>query len=138
MPQDEFFRLYDSHDIFVFPSLHDSEGWVVLEAMCKGMPVVCLDLGGPKDIVTELSGSIVNTSLRTTTQVAAALADQIADIIIMPNRYSALSAGAIDRAYEFLLSDRVTALYQRATDYIGGKHRNAARLKVSEAGDHPG
>ena len=31
MPQEQFLRFYDSHDIFVFPSLHDSEGWVVLE-----------------------------------------------------------------------------------------------------------
>ena len=29
------------------PSLHDSGGWVCLEAMAAGRPVVCLDLGGP-------------------------------------------------------------------------------------------
>ena len=33
--------------VFVFPSLHDEAGWVVAEAMASGLPVVCLDLGGP-------------------------------------------------------------------------------------------
>ena len=36
MPQEKFLRLYDSHDLFLFPSLHDSTGWVVLEALCRG------------------------------------------------------------------------------------------------------
>jgi len=40
-------EIYRSHDLFFFPSLHDSGGMVVLEAMAHGLPVVCLDLGGP-------------------------------------------------------------------------------------------
>jgi len=38
--------LYVAHDVFLFPSLHDSGGMVVLEAMSYGLPIVCLDLGG--------------------------------------------------------------------------------------------
>ena len=40
------------------------------------MPVACLDLGGPKDIVTPQSGVIVNTGGLNSAQVAAQLADQ--------------------------------------------------------------
>lgn len=36
----------------IHPSLHDSGGWVPLEAMAAGRPVVCLDLGGPAELVT--------------------------------------------------------------------------------------
>ena len=61
LPQKDFFELYASHDLLLFPSLHDSGGGVVLEALCHGMPVVCLDLGGPKDIVTPKSGRIIKT-----------------------------------------------------------------------------
>ena len=74
MPQAQFMGLYETHDMLVFPSLHDSTGWVVLEALCLGMPVACLDLGGPKDIVTPQSGIIVATTSLGTTQVAASLA----------------------------------------------------------------
>jgi glycosyltransferase involved in cell wall biosynthesis len=34
-------------DVLVHPSLHDSGGWVCVEAMSSGKPVICLDLGGP-------------------------------------------------------------------------------------------
>jgi glycosyltransferase involved in cell wall biosynthesis len=33
-------------DVVIFPSLHDSAGWVAAEAAAIGLPVVCLDLGG--------------------------------------------------------------------------------------------
>ena len=42
--------------ILVHPSLHDSGGWVCLEAMAAGRPVVCLDIGGPALQVTPESG----------------------------------------------------------------------------------
>jgi glycosyltransferase involved in cell wall biosynthesis len=34
-------------DVFLFPSLHDDAGLVVAEATAAGLPVVCLDRGGP-------------------------------------------------------------------------------------------
>ena len=40
----------------VHPSLHDSGGWVCLEAMAAGKPVICLDLGGPGAQVTRETG----------------------------------------------------------------------------------
>jgi glycosyltransferase involved in cell wall biosynthesis len=43
-------------DVLIHPSLHDSGGWVCLEAMAAGRPVVCLDLGGPGLQVTESTG----------------------------------------------------------------------------------
>lgn len=43
-------------DVLVHPSLHDSGGWVCLEAMAAGRPVICLDLGGPALQVTKDTG----------------------------------------------------------------------------------
>ena len=34
-------------DVFLFPSLHEEGGWALVEAMANGLPVVCLDRGGP-------------------------------------------------------------------------------------------
>lgn len=42
--------------VLVHPSLHDSGGWVCLEAMAAGRPVICLDLGGPATQVSDKTG----------------------------------------------------------------------------------
>jgi glycosyltransferase involved in cell wall biosynthesis len=42
--------------VLVHPSLHDSGGWVCLEAMAARRPVICLDLGGPAQQVTDNTG----------------------------------------------------------------------------------
>jgi len=48
-------KLSQSH-VLVHPSLHDSGGWVCLEAMASGRPIICLNLGGPAVQVTEKTG----------------------------------------------------------------------------------
>ncbi|HTS15724.1 MAG TPA: glycosyltransferase [Candidatus Sulfotelmatobacter sp.] len=37
----------DEADVMLFPSLHEEGGWAVGEAIAMGLPVVCLDRGGP-------------------------------------------------------------------------------------------
>jgi glycosyltransferase involved in cell wall biosynthesis len=116
--QQMVFELYDSHHLFVFPSLHDSAGFAVLEALARGLPVLCLDLGGPKDIVNADCGIVVGTAGQNTGQVAAAMANEISRFFAEPARQATLSAGAIARAHEFILSKRVAALYERAASFI--------------------
>jgi glycosyltransferase involved in cell wall biosynthesis len=118
LPQNEFFKLYDSHDLLLFPSLHDSSGGVVLEALCHGMPVVCLDLGGPKDIVTSKAGLVIKTTGLNTTQVASNIADEIYNLLDSPANLTQLSSGAISRAGEFILPNRVARFYQEALRFI--------------------
>jgi glycosyltransferase involved in cell wall biosynthesis len=59
----------------VHPSLHDSGGWVCLEAMAAGRPVICLDLGGPAQQVTAATGFKIpaHTPIETVTAMAAAM-----------------------------------------------------------------
>ncbi|MEM9154575.1 MAG: glycosyltransferase [Cyanobacteria bacterium P01_F01_bin.33] len=53
--EDTLERLGECHAL-VHPSLHDSGGWVCVEAMAAGRPVICLDLGGPGVQVTPQTG----------------------------------------------------------------------------------
>ncbi len=46
-------------DALVHPALHDSGSWACVEALATGRPVVCLDLGGPAEIVTPGCGLVV-------------------------------------------------------------------------------
>jgi glycosyltransferase involved in cell wall biosynthesis len=47
LPRDQGLAKLGECHVLVHPSLHDSGGWVCLEAMASGRPVICLDLGGP-------------------------------------------------------------------------------------------
>ena len=56
MPRDKLLQTLGSCLALVHPSLHESGGFVCLEAMAAGRPVICLDLGGPAVQVTEATG----------------------------------------------------------------------------------
>ncbi len=52
----DVYRLYREHDVFLFPSLHESGGMALLEAMAAGLPALVVDRGGPGLSVTEAAG----------------------------------------------------------------------------------
>lgn len=52
----EVLELMASSSIFLFPSLKEGGAWVLYEAMSLGLPIICLDIAGPRDIVTETCG----------------------------------------------------------------------------------
>ena len=47
MARNEFLKELKSCDVFLFPSLRDGGGQVVVEAMAASKPVICLDIAGP-------------------------------------------------------------------------------------------
>ncbi len=59
-------RAYAGADVFVFPSLTDTFGLVILELLACGTPVAAFPVTGPKDVLTNAGGRIgaVNTDLR--------------------------------------------------------------------------
>jgi glycosyltransferase involved in cell wall biosynthesis len=56
LPREQVLKLYPEFDLFVFPSLHDTGGYAVIEAMLNELPVLCLDCGGPAVAVSESCG----------------------------------------------------------------------------------
>ncbi len=61
---EELARYYADADVFVFPSLTDTFGLVLLEAMATGTPVAGYDAPGPRDIVPGTGAGVVNDDLR--------------------------------------------------------------------------
>lgn len=56
---EELAEAYASADIFIFPSLTDTFGNVVLEAQASGLPCVVMGQGGPKEIILDGKSGIV-------------------------------------------------------------------------------
>lgn len=55
---------FASGDVFVFPSLTDTYGVVLLEALASGVPVAAFPVTGPKDIVVNGKVGFLGTDLR--------------------------------------------------------------------------
>ncbi len=56
-------KVYQSADVFLFPSVTDTFGMVVLEAHSCGIPAIVSDKGGPKEIVVDKSTGFVARAL---------------------------------------------------------------------------
>ncbi|HMB48194.1 MAG TPA: glycosyltransferase family 1 protein [Afifellaceae bacterium] len=57
-------RAYAAADVFVFPSLTDTFGNVILEALASGLPVAAFPVTGPKDILVEPGIGALDDDLR--------------------------------------------------------------------------
>lgn len=80
VPQNELMALYREHDVFLFTSLHDSGGTVLLEAFGNGMPVISLKLGGPGLLVDNNRGFLLEVKGRSWDQVVNNVADRILEL----------------------------------------------------------
>jgi D-inositol-3-phosphate glycosyltransferase len=92
---DEMPRLLAAIDVLVLPSLHETFGYIVVEAMAMGKPVVGTNAGGVPEIIEDgRTGYLVPPG------DASALEQKVFDTIEQPDRYSTMSA----RAREVALS----------------------------------
>ena len=60
----ELSRYFAALDVFVFPSLTDTFGLVMLEALASGVPVAAFPVSGPLDVLAGSPAGIMNQDLR--------------------------------------------------------------------------
>lgn len=101
---DTVLQLLAEADVFLAPSLHDSGGMAVLEAMAAGVPPIVLATGGPAIMVDDSSG--VRVPLTTPRQVVHDLTAALAELAREPDRREALARGARRRASELFTWDQ--------------------------------
>jgi glycosyltransferase involved in cell wall biosynthesis len=100
-PHSEVLDMYANYDLFVFPSLHDSGGMVVLEAMANSLPVLCLDLGGPGTVVNERCGRVVAARGADEGEVVSNLAEAMTQLASTPHLLNKLRIVARDEAARY-------------------------------------
>src|SRR6266404_309351 len=105
VPRDVVLETMRQADVFLFPST-EGGGMVVLEALASGLPVVCLDYGGPGSMVTDGCG------VRVTPDQFAVCAEALGDAL---RRYSSDS--------DLLMQHRRNAV-EHANSHYGWQDRS--------------
>jgi glycosyltransferase involved in cell wall biosynthesis len=70
---EELARHYASGDVFVFPSLTDTFGLVLLEALAAGLPVAAYPVPGPLDVIGDSGCGILDPDLARAAERALAI-----------------------------------------------------------------
>jgi glycosyltransferase involved in cell wall biosynthesis len=117
------FEMYKEYDLLLFPSLHDSSGGVVLEALSFGLPVVCLDLGGPKEIIDSKCGYIISTKNLTEDEVAIKLSEALNQLISNPALLAQMQVQARTKASTFTWDKVIQKIYTYVQESMEKKNR---------------
>lgn len=129
---EEKYRLYDQHDIFVFPTSNDAFPLVALEAMQAGMPVVTTDEGALPEIVEDgATGLLVPP--RDPTALAERLAALIADAG-MQRRMGARARARQEQRFTLAAFERNLAAALLACTKPTAREPAPAALPVTERG----
>ena len=121
VPRDELLTEMASCDVFLFPSLRDGGGAVVIEAMSAGKPVVCLDTGGPGMHVTEECG--IKIKPRSPDDAVHRLADALERLKqdeVLRLKLGRASRERAEQLYHWdRLGERLMKVYQQALTSVG-------------------
>lgn len=156
LPNEQVIQTMLEADFLIFPTLHDTFGYVSLEALASGTPVIATATNALPEVVSDgVNGFLLDLELdgrlgrwawsyRTTEpgylqayeRTIEDLSDQIHRRLLecwtRPESYPALSAGAIERVRErFDLTrarDRYEELYERCRDRLP---RRGPRVRAS-------
>jgi len=117
-PRAECDRFYQKADVFLFPSIREPSGNVVLEALSHGLPVLAADRGGPGFVVDDSCG--IKVPVTTPEAFAAELASAIRRFTDEPALVASLGAGARRRVESL-------ALWDRKVDWLVGLYDELCR-----------
>jgi glycosyltransferase involved in cell wall biosynthesis len=130
VPQETVFAEFKEGDLLLHPSLHDSSGWVCVEAMAAGCPVVCLDWGGPGVLVGDGTGLKVSAGGRE--QTIDGLAEAILQLARNTTERNAMGTAAQNRVRAQFLSERkAETLADLYAEVLGGEWRPNSRFLKS-------
>ena len=96
LPHEQLAQYYENSDLLIFPALRDSGGSALLEAMSKGLPALCLDWGGPAEMLDAESG--VKVPVTTPRATIQAFADALVRLQNDPQLRARLGVAAARRA----------------------------------------
>jgi glycosyltransferase involved in cell wall biosynthesis len=98
---DALARVYASADVFVFPSLTDTFGLVLLEALASGVPVAAYPVAGPLDVIGDSGAGVLDRDLRKAAMAALSIPRQRARQFAQTHSWSASTTQFLDNLAPF-------------------------------------
>lgn len=121
---EELARHFAAADVFVFPSLTDTFGLVVLEALSCGTPVAAYPVAGPKDVIGDAPVGALDTDLRKAALAALDISRDRCRAFALNNNWDAsvdqfltnLAPFDTDRFFPSILGHRADAATAKAAE----------------------
>ncbi|MEB3294284.1 MAG: glycosyltransferase family 4 protein [Synechococcales bacterium] len=114
LKRDQALQVLGQSDVLVHPSLHDFSPTVCLEGMAAGLPVLCLDLGGPSIQITEETGIKVPAPDPETAVQGLAIAMQT--LATQPDLRERMGQAGQARVHQFYQWESRSALFSEIYD----------------------
>lgn len=103
---------YSRHDALIFMNLRDAGATVVLEALSRGMPILCFKVGAFGSIVDSSCGSSIDVDGKSVEEVIQAVADELVRFCAMGEwEWKVMNEGAYEKANAFTVGEAVSKAY---------------------------
>ncbi|MFB6098917.1 MAG: glycosyltransferase, partial [Salinibacter sp.] len=113
-------QAYASSDVFLFPSDTETFGNVTLEAMASGLPTVCADAAGSRDLVKDGS-----TGRLCPADDVDAFAEAVRTLIVDDDLRDRMSTAAYKRAQDFTWTNVLRQMNRYYTEVLEAHTRPA-------------
>lgn len=114
-PPSDMYELYDRYDALLFPSIvREGFGLTLIEAMARGLAVIAVDRGGPRDIINSgIDGLLV------TPEDPGALAAAVLDMFGNPSLLLSMRNNALDKIRrKFTLEESVRCIERTLSEQV--------------------
>ena len=118
--------LFAAADAVVVPSTAESFGYVPVEAMASGRPVIGSRVGGIPEVITPDVGFLIQPG------DAKGIADAIEDLALHPDKKNAMGRSGPSRAAQFSLGAMVSNVEAVFIELLGSRSKSRNRLVQSE------
>jgi glycosyltransferase involved in cell wall biosynthesis len=113
-----------SAQAFVFPSLREFGGGVVIEAMASGLPSIVVNYGGPGELVTDACGIRVPMGPRKV--LVNRLAEAMTTLVGNPDECQRMSLAGVERVRRgFTWCKKAAQIVDIYRDMLGFAHRDS-------------
>ena len=111
LKREELFNYMKTCDLLLYPSMRESGGYVVLEAMTYGIPTVGLNLGGPGQLLDNECGVKIDVNYKNEDQIIAEMVKAINHLIKFPDKLNDKKIKTLKKAEEFSWKKKILKIY---------------------------